>query len=73
MKLWLKLVVAGYIMHACINSLYQDAFGKEGFITLVQFGWQQAKYTVPIAIVAMIGCFVMIFEAKKHINDDNDF
>ena len=69
MKPWLKLVLSGYFLHSCFDSLYQDAIGKGRFIYLVSNGWVNAKLTVPSAIVVLICCFVVIAEAKKDICD----
>jgi len=70
MKPWIQLVVAGFCLHSCFSSLYQDMLGKDGYIAMINSNWVSESITVPIALIALIGCWGWIQDAKKKIPND---
>ena len=67
MKPWFQLVVAGFCLHSCFDSLCQDMLGKDGYLAMVNSGWVAASITVPIALIGVIGCWVWVRDAKKEM------
>lgn len=41
------------------TSLRQDYLGLDGYIATVRAGWADWRYTVPLAIVALVACAVV--------------
>ena len=64
MKIWLKLVCAGWLLSSATRSLYEDMLGKEAFILRVETGWISEWITVPIALVMIIWALGII-ESNK--------
>lgn len=42
---------AGFIIHACLVSLLQDAYGKERYLKSVSENWADPLISVPVAIL----------------------
>jgi hypothetical protein len=40
-------------------SLRQDYLGLDGYIATVRAGWVDWRYTVPLAVVALVACLVV--------------
>jgi hypothetical protein len=64
MKPWLKLFCAGYLFHTALQSLYQDAIGKEKYLRIADLMWVDAWYTVPLATAILIVALLWIKEGK---------
>ncbi len=53
----IKLLLIGAGLYACVRSLSQDMVGKEGYLKIVEAGWIDPIFTVPLAIIALISLF----------------
>lgn len=70
---WLKLVAAGWLAHAAVESLCQDAIGKARWLAMVDAGWMSAWITVPVALALLVLSAFLIHENKWPIHLDAKF
>lgn len=56
---------AGVVFAICIESLVQDALGREGYIAVVRAHWISGWITVPIALVGLTLALAAHWHAGK--------
>jgi hypothetical protein len=59
--LWLS----GFLMSSAWRSLYEDFYGKERFLRIVDAGWISAWITVPYAVFLIFASFWLIRNARQ--------
>jgi len=70
MKPWLKLVIAGFLIHWASNSLIQDSMGKARCLALMDSTWIPWGVTVPIALAVLVWAALIIekFKEPQHLH-----
>ena len=65
MKKKTRYALAGWLAATAINSLNQDALGKEAYMKLTDLCWRSGYITVPLAIMVLLVAIAMLCDNKE--------